>query len=132
MPLNRTICIILILVSFSLKAAAQDNNIMHRYEDHFEVAEEKQHFHVHTDHSNEVKTLTSFLFLFYKEFISSQDVESCVFKPSCSVYTIESIKKKGFVVGAMAAMDRMTRCNGLAYGYYPIDEETNLNIDPVE
>lgn len=132
MRMNRWIFIILMLKATSLKTSGQQTNLLDGFSSHFEVHEDEQDFHVHTDYSNEIKTLGSLMFLFYKEFISSQDINSCVFTPSCSVYAIESIKKKGIIVGGMAALDRITRCNGLAYGYYDIDKETNLNIDPVE
>jgi putative membrane protein insertion efficiency factor len=120
------------LISISPKISGQETNLLDDFCTHFEVEEHEHEFHVHTDYSNEIKTLGSVMFLFYKEFISSQDINACVFTPSCSVYAIESIKKKGIILGGMAALDRITRCNGLAYGYYDIEKETNLNIDPVE
>lgn len=132
MRMNRIVYITLILVGFNAITFSQQNNVLSLYSHQFEVEETRPDFHIHTDHSNELKTISSLLFLFYKEFISSQDMEACVFTPSCSVYAIESIKKKGFLFGFIAALDRITRCSGLAYGYYPVDEETNLNIDPVE
>lgn len=132
MPLNRWIFIILMLISIFPVTKGQNTNLLDEFSSHFEVEEHKHDFHVHTDYSNEIKTIGSVLFLFYKEFISSQDINACVFTPSCSVYAIESFKKKGIIAGGMAALDRITRCSGLAYGYYEIDKETSLNIDPVE
>lgn len=132
MQMNRIICIILILAYSILNINAQEKNILDQFSRQFEPENHEPDYHVHADHSNEIKTVSSFLFLFYKEFISSQDINACVFSPSCSVYAIESIKKKGIIPGTMAAMDRITRCNGLAYGYYPLDPDTNLNIDPVD
>ncbi len=132
MRMNRMSCIILILIAISLKSNSQEINIMTKFSNHFEVENDETDFHIHTDYSGELKAISSVLFIFYKEFISSQDINACVFTPSCSVYAIESIKRKGIITGAMAAMDRMTRCNGLAYGYYDTDKKTNLNIDPVD
>ena len=132
MNIQRIIYTLLILLSINASCLAQENNIMDQFSDQFEVQDTAHDYHLHTDHSNELKSVSSILFLFYKEFISSQDMNSCVFTPSCSVYAMEAIRKHGFFTGAMAALDRITRCNGMAYGYYAIDEETNLNIDPVD
>lgn len=132
MPMSRWIFIILMLISISPRSNAQQTNLLDEFCTHFEAEKHEHNFHVHTDYSNEIKALGSVMFLFYKEFISSQDINACVFTPSCSVYAIESIKRKGIIVGGLAALDRITRCNGLAYGYYDIEKETNLNIDPVE
>ena len=69
---------------------------------------------------SEMKVLFSFYFLFYKEFISSQDVDACVFYPSCSKYTIEAIEKKGVIVGLLAGFDRLLRCHPyITKGDYP-------------
>lgn len=81
---------------------------------------------------NEVEFVFSGLFLTYKYFISSQDVISCVFYPSCSVYAIQSVQKKGLVIGMLAAFDRLTRCNGLSPENYEIQKDTYLFYDPVE
>jgi putative membrane protein insertion efficiency factor len=130
--MSQKICIILMLTGISLRSSAQETNMLDNFSHQFEVETHKHDFEVHADYSNEIRALSAVLFLFYKEFISSQDVNACVFTPSCSVYAIESIKKKGIFIGGMAALDRITRCNVLSYGYYDIDIETNLNIDPVE
>ncbi len=132
MQMSRTIFIILMLTATFLKNNAQEINLLDDFSHQFESEKHEHDFNIHADYSTELKAVSSLLFLFYKEFISSQDVNSCVFTPSCSVYTIESIKSKGFLIGGMASLDRLTRCNGLAYGHYDIDKETNLNIDPVE
>lgn len=132
MQMSRIIFIILMLTATFQKSNAQSTNILDDFSHQFEVEKHEHDFNVYADYSTELKSISSVLFLFYKEFISSQDVNSCVFTPSCSVYAIESIKNNGFFIGGMAALDRLTRCNGLAYGHYDIDKETNLNIDPIE
>jgi uncharacterized protein len=126
----KTINIILILLVISTQAFCQ-KDILQRHLYQFEPTEAKTSFKIYTAHNNEAEQLASVLFLFYKKFISSQDYNSCVFTPSCSVYAMESIKKLGFLVGYMSAFDRLTRCSGLAAGYYPIDPKTHLNYDPV-
>ncbi len=120
------------LIFTSVNLSAQETDLLSKMNSHFNPAHNEQDFRIHTDHSNELKTVSSVLFMFYKEFISSQDINSCVFTPSCSVYAIESVNKKGLLKGLMASFDRITRCSALAYGYYDIDRKTNLNIDPVE
>lgn len=132
MRMNRIAIISLMLTVISPGIDAQEINFLDEFAHQFEIQEHKHNYANLADYSNELKSVTSLMFLFYKEFISSQDVNSCVFTPSCSVYALEAIKKKGFLIGGMAALDRLTRCSGLAYGYYDIDKKTKLNIDPVE
>ncbi len=83
--------------------------------------------------ANDISTIVSVAFLFYKSFISSQDNPSCVFTPSCSVYAIQSIQKSGFVVGWLKTFDRLSRCHGLVGHHdYPFDTEKNRYYDPVQ
>ena len=80
---------------------------------------------------SEMKMLFSTCFLFYKEFISSQDVDACVFYPSCSKYTIEVIEKKGVIVGLLAGFDRLLRCQPyVTKGDYPYNTITMKYHDP--
>ncbi len=82
---------------------------------------------------NEIKLLAEFLFVTYKVVFSSQDMDACVFTPSCSVYAIESIKKKGIIVGMLEASDRLQRCHpGAAKGHYKFDKNTGRYYDPVK
>ena len=80
---------------------------------------------------NEAKQLVSFLFIIYKDFFSSQDVDSCVFTPSCSVYSVETIQENGVIFGIMDAFDRLTRCNPGPKNAN-IDEDTGKYYDPVQ
>lgn len=80
---------------------------------------------------NEVETVFSGLFLFYKTFISSQDAVSCVFTPTCSEYALIAIKKQGLVKGFMNTFDRLTRCNGLSPEQYEHSKTTFQMIDSV-
>lgn len=72
------------------------------------------------------------LFRAYKHIVSDQDNNSCSFHPSCSNYTIESIKRKGFLRGVLNGFDRLSRCHGMAPEYYTIDEETRKLDDSVQ
>ncbi len=83
------------------------------------------------NNTNELHWIASGLFLFYKSFFSSQDGNRCVFHPSCSAYTIHSIKKKGLILGFADGMDRLSRCNRLSPEKYIPFENTNLLFDPV-
>jgi len=82
--------------------------------------------------TNELQFVFSGLYLFYKHFISSQDHVSCVFYPSCSTYGMESIKKKGVIIGTFSAFDRLTRCHALSPQHYHLDPDTHLLLDPVK
>jgi putative component of membrane protein insertase Oxa1/YidC/SpoIIIJ protein YidD len=72
------------------------------------------------------------VFLFYKNFISSQDGNICTFYPSCSEYGLQSIKKKGIVVGLISGFDRLSRCNGLERDKYHIHNRSRKLYDPVD
>lgn len=81
---------------------------------------------------NEIGFVFSGLFVVYKEVVSSQDIDACVFTPSCSVYAIESIKKYGPIVGYLSAIDRLTRCNPGRNKNLPRDSTTGKFYDPVK
>jgi uncharacterized protein len=82
------------------------------------------------NNTNEVQIAFSGLFLFYKTFVSSQDLSVCTFTPSCSEYGILAVKRFGPVQGGFMTMDRLTRCNGLSPTAYEIDRKTQLLSDP--
>jgi putative component of membrane protein insertase Oxa1/YidC/SpoIIIJ protein YidD len=84
------------------------------------------------NNKGEVDFVFSGLFLIYKTFLSSQDLNVCNFHPSCSVYAIQSIKSKGLILGGMKAFDRLGRCNGFSPEKYQIDFERRKLSDPVE
>lgn len=72
----------------------------------------------------------SLSFLFYKKYLSSQDVDACIFNPSCSVYTIESVQKNGAVKGLLDGFDRILRCHPFANEHdYPHNSFTNKYYD---
>ena len=81
-------------------------------------------------YKNEVEFIFTRLFLFYKNFISSQDASSCTFTPSCSEYAILAIKKQGVIIGTINFFDRFSRCNGLSPENYPVDNQKRVLIDP--
>lgn len=82
--------------------------------------------------SNEFQATSALLFVGYKRFVSSQDMEICVFTPSCSVYAIESFRTDNLFKAYLKTFDRLTRCHPLtAKGEYPHYKNTVLLYDPV-
>lgn len=69
-------------------------------------------------------------FVFYKHFVSSQDANVCPYSPSCSVYMMHSIEKKGVLAGVLNGFDRWTRCNGRDLEKYFMDHSIHKLIDP--
>jgi putative component of membrane protein insertase Oxa1/YidC/SpoIIIJ protein YidD len=90
--------------------------------------------HTYNEHvknsKSDVNMFLAFSFLFYKEYISSQDIDACVFYPSCSVYTMQSIEKKGAVIGLLEGFDRLLRCHSFVGKYdYPYNLTTKKYFD---
>jgi uncharacterized protein len=128
----KSIALILFLI-FPLKGFAQNREDLKKFENLF-----AEPTHVHNwgaqlkNNKNEVSFIFSVFFVVYKELLSSQDIDACVFTPSCSVYAIESIKKYGVLVGSLSAIDRLTRCNPGRNKNMQIDPATGKYYDPVE
>jgi hypothetical protein len=127
------VTVIIILVILSFKCLGQNPADLKKLNHLFE---EKSHRHNWGDqlknNKNEVTFIFSTAFVIYKEVLSSQDIDVCVFTPSCSVYAIESIKKKGIIAGYFNAIDRLTRCNPGRKKDLPIDPLTGKYYDPLE
>ena len=116
-----------------ISAYCQQEKEVSKFEDFFEVKTEKHNWAEHLkNNENEVDLVFSVLFFLYKEVLSSQDIDACVFTPSCSVYAIENIKKYGFVLGMLNSFDRLTRCNHGQHKHLPVDPEARKYYDPVE
>ena len=83
---------------------------------------------------NAIESTFSAGFIFYKKFISSQDIDACVFYPSCSVYAIECIHhERRKMIAFLKISDRMMRCHPLVSpGSYKINNETGKYFDPIE
>lgn len=92
---------------------------------------EKEHYSSFLKGSeSEVKIVISGFFIVYKEFFSSQDVDACVFSPSCSGYMMGAISKKGFI-GILDGLDRLSRCHSLVGRHdYAFDPITKKYYDP--
>ena len=83
------------------------------------------------EYKNEYDLVFSSVFLFYKNFLSSQDASKCSFTPSCSVYAIHAIKSQGVLLGIINFFDRFSRCNSMSPEDYPKNYSNNTLIDPV-
>ena len=70
------------------------------------------------------------LIRFYQKYVSSQDMHSCVFVPSCSRYSAMSFRRSGFIRGTLMTFDRLERCHGLTASGYPVDRVTRRYLDP--
>ncbi len=131
MTLKQTLCTI-ILCLFVNKIYAQDVNELQLLSKKFSSAKkQKTDYEIARENRNEAQLIFSGLFLFYKNFLSSQDSQKCTFHPSCSEYGILAVKQFGAIKGMALTFDRLTRCNGLSPTKYKIDFERKLLLDPV-
>ena len=124
----RIFIILLFLAVSSIKVFGQNANAS-RFNNCFKAEKHAHAYEYAKGNTNEIQTVFSGLFLFYKYEISSQDQNKCSFTPSCSEYGLLSIKKNGFIVGIMSTIDRLQRCNGLSPDKYEIDMDAKLLID---
>lgn len=126
--------VLIFLVSFYFNSTQGQSNIeFDKFRNVFEVKTHKHHWEDQLkENRNELQFIFSLFFVLYKEIFSSQDVDSCVFTPSCSVYAIETIKRKGLPIGIMDVFDRISRCNPGRHKDYPLDPKTKKYFDPVK
>lgn len=122
--------ILFIILPFELFAQSRED--LKKFENLFAEDNHKHNWgSVMADSKNEFSFIFSALYVTYKEVLSSQDIDACVFTPSCSVYALESIKQRGIVAGFFDAMDRLTRCNPGGRKNIPLDPATGKYFDPV-
>jgi putative membrane protein insertion efficiency factor len=62
-----------------------------------------------------VKMLCLRLILFYQKYLSRH---TCLYRPTCSQYTLESINNNGVVLGILLGVWRILRCNPFSKGGY--------------
>ena len=66
---------------------------------------------------------------FYRKCISPLTPPSCRYRPTCSTYAVEAIKKHGPIKGFYLATWRILRCNPWGgYGYDPVPDEFHWNL----
>lgn len=56
------------------------------------------------------KLVAKALIYFYKLFISPMLPSSCIYKPSCSTYTLQAIERFGVIKGTILGAKRIIRC----------------------
>jgi putative component of membrane protein insertase Oxa1/YidC/SpoIIIJ protein YidD len=129
----KAILLIILFGILSFQVFAQNVEDLKKFENLF-VQETHKHYWREQlkNNKNELSFIFSAFFVMYKELFSSQDIDVCVFSPSCSVYAIESIKRKGVLIGFFTAIDRLTRCNPGRNKNLPIDTATGKYYDPVK
>lgn len=82
---------------------------------------------------NELEFLMATGFNTYKSFFSSQDNPSCVFHPSCSSYSVQSMQQNGMFVGLLQTFDRLSRCHSFVKpSQYIFDPSKQRFHDPVQ
>ena len=55
---------------------------------------------------------------FYQSFISPLIGSNCRYTPTCSTYSIDSLKKHGLIKGMFLSIKRISKCNSLFKGGY--------------
>jgi len=60
-------------------------------------------------------SFSSFLILFYQNHFSNH---TCMYKPTCSEYMLESLNRFGFLAGLLLGIFRIIRCNPFTRGGY--------------
>ena len=64
-----------------------------------------------------------YIIKFYKLLISPLLPASCRYYPTCSVYSIQAIRKFGIIKGGYLAVKRILSCNPFGgYGFDPVPE----------
>ncbi|MFA6865946.1 MAG: membrane protein insertion efficiency factor YidD [Clostridia bacterium] len=75
-----------------------------------------------------MKKICQNLLFFYKTNISPILGRSCIYTPTCSMYTNDSIQKYGVFRGIIMGILRILRCNPLAKGGFdPVKENLRGN-----
>jgi putative membrane protein insertion efficiency factor len=69
-----------------------------------------------------MRKILIYMLKIYRKCLSPFMIHSCRFYPSCSEYAIESLEKKGVLLGMFSALKRLAKCHPFNPGGY----------DPVE
>ena len=71
------------------------------------------------------------LLKFWREVISPVDGPRCAYRPTCSEYARQAIKKYGFTKGYVMAAERLQRCTS-CHNYSVYNIKDGYAVDPVE
>ena len=66
-------------------------------------------------------SISSILFHFYQKYLTDLDGSRCRYTPTCSVYSMWSVKKYGLIKGVIMSTDRLIRCH---------EGQTEYSFDP--
>ncbi|RKU33427.1 membrane protein insertion efficiency factor YidD [Candidatus Poribacteria bacterium] len=80
---------------------------------------------------SELKLAATGLIRLYQKFVSSQDVPTCNFQPTCSRFGMGCIQEYGVLRGILLTADRLLRCNGSQAVHYSKDAVTGKYVDSV-
>ncbi|MBE7088663.1 MAG: membrane protein insertion efficiency factor YidD [Clostridiales bacterium] len=72
-----------------------------------------------------LKMLCMRLIIFYQKHISKK---TCLYKPTCSEYTLRAINNNGVIIGIILGAYRILRCNPLSKGGYDPAPENFLKV----
>lgn len=83
---------------------------------------------------SEVKLLLLGAIRIYQSAVSSQDMPTCNFEPSCSRFSNLALQRVGLVKGILLSSDRLQRCNGLPgmARHYNFIQPLGKFADPIE
>lgn len=122
----------IILICFTSFANGQEKTKSQQLKKLFQPSKKENYSTYLKNSKNELKATGALLFLGYKSFISSQDMGTCVFTPSCSVYAIQSLQNDNPIIAYFKIFDRLTRCHPLVAKHeYQFYQNTNLFHDPI-
>lgn len=83
----------------------------------------KSHESSPADQTNPLRIILLSGIRLYQALFSPQYGAQCQFRPTCSHFGAQSIKKQGSVAGLLMTSDRLLRCHPWAEGMYPIAED---------
>ena len=127
--MKKATIIFIIILSINTKLHSQSVNSILVQKD--TISEVKTSFKFLEEPAKDGMATLKTLFFIYKSFVSSQDAQKCMFKPSCSEYAFLSMKKNGLIIGLIDFWDRFSRCNPLSHENYEIDIVNKLYLDPI-
>ena len=65
-----------------------------------------------------MKTLALGMIRLYKRFLSPLLPSSCIYEPTCSMYTYQAIERYGVIRGTWLGIKRISRCHPFHVGGY--------------
>jgi len=112
---------LLLFVALNISVFAQNQS---KWDDYWEKPISQTKIHLHDQAVPGFFQSSALVWIrIYQKGISSQDLPSCVFHPSCSRFAFTAIEELGTARGILLAGDRLMRCNPFAQNYYQFDGE---------